>query len=51
LGHGTLPVKLGAVFVPGGVAGLVYWVLAYWAGVPAAREMLAFFLRRKSVHQ
>src|SRR5580765_2086632 len=51
LGHGTLPVKLGAVFVPGGIAGLVYWVLAYWAGVPAAREMLAFFLRRKSVHQ
>src|SRR5207244_476701 len=27
-GHRTLPVKLGAVFVPGAVAGAVYWLLA-----------------------
>src|SRR5947207_3018525 len=26
LGHATLPLKLGAVFVPGAIAGLVYWL-------------------------
>ena len=46
LGHGTLPVKLGAVFVPGAIAGLVYWLLALWAKVPAATEMLGLLFRK-----
>jgi putative peptidoglycan lipid II flippase len=45
-GHGTLPVKLGAVFVPGGIAVLVYWGVALWAKVPAAHDMAELFLRR-----
>jgi peptidoglycan biosynthesis protein MviN/MurJ (putative lipid II flippase) len=39
LGHGTLMLKVGMVFVPGGVAVLVYWLVALWFGVAAAREM------------
>src|SRR5260370_41874320 len=31
LGHTTLPLKLGAVFLPGAIAGLVYWLVAHWA--------------------
>jgi putative peptidoglycan lipid II flippase len=46
LGHGTLPVKLGAVFVPGGIAVLVYWGVALWTKVPAAHDMAELFLRR-----
>jgi putative peptidoglycan lipid II flippase len=50
LGHATLPVKFGAVFVPGTIACLVYWLVAWWAKVPAAREtmgMLGGRFRRK----
>jgi putative peptidoglycan lipid II flippase len=39
LGHNTLALKIGAVFVPGAIAGLVYWVVALWLKVPAAREL------------
>jgi hypothetical protein len=46
LGHDTLPVKLGAVFVPGAIAGVTYWLLALWGKVPAATEILAFLSRR-----
>jgi putative peptidoglycan lipid II flippase len=46
LGHTTVALKLGAVFVPGGIACLVYWALALWLKVPAARETTDFFLRR-----
>jgi putative peptidoglycan lipid II flippase len=38
LGVRTLPLKLGDVFVPGAVAGLIYWLLALYAKVPAAKE-------------
>ena len=31
--------KVGMVFVPGGAAVLVYWLVALWFGVAAAREM------------
>jgi len=52
IGHGSLASKIGAVFVPGGVATLVYWMVALWLKVPAATEMSAFvlqkFRRRKS---
>ncbi|MGA2866214.1 MAG: murein biosynthesis integral membrane protein MurJ [Verrucomicrobiota bacterium] len=44
LGHGSLPLKLGAVFVPGTVAGLAYWVTALAGKVPAATEITALVL-------
>ncbi len=46
LGHGNLGLKLGAVFVPAGVAGLVYGLAALALKVPAAKEMLDFALAR-----
>jgi len=46
LGHATLPLKLGAVFVPGTCAALVYWLVALWANIPAAREILELPRRR-----
>jgi len=39
LGHATLVVKLGAVFVPGTVAGVSYWSLAALARIPSARDV------------
>jgi putative peptidoglycan lipid II flippase len=49
-GHRALPIKLGAVFIPGGIASLAYWIIAYVAKVPAAHEMLSLLtrLRRKT---
>jgi putative peptidoglycan lipid II flippase len=46
LGHATLAIKLGAVFVPGSIAGVVYCLIAYWAKVPAAREMVGLLEHR-----
>ena len=40
LGHATLPLKVGAVFVPAAAAVLVYWLVALWAGIAAPREMI-----------
>ena len=44
LGHASLALKIGAVFVPAGVAGGFYWVGALLCHVPAAREMTEFAL-------
>jgi putative peptidoglycan lipid II flippase len=46
LGHETLALKLGAVFVPAGIAGLVYWLFALACKIPAAREMTEFVLAK-----
>ena len=46
LGHKTIALKIGAVFVPAGVAGLVYWLLALAFKIPAAKEMAEFALAR-----
>jgi putative peptidoglycan lipid II flippase len=46
LGHGTLPIKLGAVFVPGGVAVMAYWLVALWAKVPAAHDTAELVFNR-----
>jgi putative peptidoglycan lipid II flippase len=50
LGHETLALKIGAVFVPAGAAGLVYGILALVFKIPAAHEManLVFGKFRKS---
>ena len=42
LGHRTLGLKLGAVFVPAGIAGGFYLLLAWFCKIPAAQEMTAF---------
>jgi putative peptidoglycan lipid II flippase len=46
LGHAGLAFKLGAVFVPGGAACAVYWLVALWLKVPAAHEMSDLLLRK-----
>jgi putative peptidoglycan lipid II flippase len=46
LGHATAALKIGAVFVPGGIASLVYWLVAISAKVPAAHDMFVLFQRR-----
>jgi putative peptidoglycan lipid II flippase len=46
IGHASLALKIGAVFVPAGIAGGTYWVIALLCRVPAAREMTAFALAR-----
>jgi peptidoglycan biosynthesis protein MviN/MurJ (putative lipid II flippase) len=52
IGHGTLALKIGAVFVPATVAGTLYWLAALAFKIPAASEIfdfaLARFRRRKS---
>jgi len=46
LGHRSLPLRLGAVFVPGALAGLLYWAAALWMNIPAAREMTQLVARK-----
>jgi putative peptidoglycan lipid II flippase len=46
LGHGTLVLKICAVFVPAIAAGLVYGIFALAFKVPAAKEMLEFALQK-----
>lgn len=45
LGHATLLLKLGAVFVPAAVAGAVYWFAALAMKVPAAAEIASLLSR------
>ena len=46
LGHGTILLKLGAVFVPALLAGLVYWFVALRMEIPVAQEMTVFALAK-----
>ena len=46
LGHATFSRKLGAVFVPGALAGLSYWFVAWRMNIPAAREMTALLMQK-----
>ena len=48
IGHATLALKIGAVFVPAGIAGLVYWLAAMAFKIPAAKEMTALRWRNSS---
>ena len=45
-GHARLWQKVGAVFIPGGIAALIYWLVALLARVPAAHDILALVRRR-----
>jgi len=46
IGHATIALKIGAVFVPAGIAGLIYWVVAMVFKIPAAKEMTEFALAK-----
>ena len=46
IGHATLTLKIGAVFVPAIVASALYWMGALAFKVPAANEILEFALAR-----
>ena len=46
LGHGTLALKIGAVFVPAAIAGIFYWLIALVLKISAAKEMMEFALAR-----
>jgi putative peptidoglycan lipid II flippase len=46
LGHATMALKLGAVFVPAVIAGGIYWLLALACKIPAAKEMTDFALAK-----
>jgi putative peptidoglycan lipid II flippase len=46
IGHATLALKLGAVFVPAIVAGSLYWLAALAFKIPEASEILEFALAR-----
>jgi putative peptidoglycan lipid II flippase len=45
-GHATLWMRLGEVFVPMVLGAVVYFGLAWWLKVPAAREMVGLVLAR-----
>ncbi len=46
LGHETLARKIGAVFVPATVAGILYWLMAMAFKIPAATEIFEFGMAR-----
>jgi putative peptidoglycan lipid II flippase len=46
LGHETLLLKFGAVFVPATIAGIMYWATSFWGKVPAAHDIFALFRKR-----
>jgi peptidoglycan biosynthesis protein MviN/MurJ (putative lipid II flippase) len=50
LGHQTIGLKIGEVFVPAGIAGTVYWLVALAFKIPAAKEMTEFALNRFKKH-
>jgi TRAP-type C4-dicarboxylate transport system permease small subunit len=51
LGHATLGLKLGAVFVPMGLGTAIYFGIAMWLRVPYVKEIFATlpFARRRSL--
>jgi putative peptidoglycan lipid II flippase len=46
LGHEQLWTRLLGVFVPMGMGGLVFWLVAWAARVPAAKDIMGLFYRR-----
>ncbi|HVV00448.1 MAG TPA: lipid II flippase MurJ, partial [Verrucomicrobiae bacterium] len=46
LGNTALFARIGAVFVPSAVAAILYWTAAYYAKVPAARDIIALARRK-----
>jgi putative peptidoglycan lipid II flippase len=46
IGHATLALKVGAVFVPAGIAGAFYWLAALAWKIPAAKDLTDFALAK-----
>ena len=46
LGHESLMLKFGSVFGPMLPAATVYWLIALWVGVPAARDVANLLVRK-----
>lgn len=46
LGHRTVALQIGEVFVPAGIAGLVYWLTALAFKIPMAKELVEFALTK-----
>jgi putative peptidoglycan lipid II flippase len=46
IGHQTIALKIGAVFAPAGIAGMVYWLMALAFKIPAAKEVTEFALAK-----
>jgi putative peptidoglycan lipid II flippase len=46
IGHANVALKIGAVFVPAGIAGGLYWLLALALKIPAAKEITEFALAK-----
>jgi putative peptidoglycan lipid II flippase len=46
LGHATIALKIGAVFVPAGLAGAAYLAITLGAQIPAAKEIMDFALAK-----
>jgi hypothetical protein len=46
VGHATFAQKLGEVFVPMILAGLIYWGVTLWLKVPGAQDILGLLRRR-----
>jgi putative peptidoglycan lipid II flippase len=46
LHHATLALRIGAVFAPAGIAGMVYWLMALAFKIPAAKEVTEFALAK-----
>ena len=46
LGHQTLALKIGEVFAPAILAGLIYGTIALAFKIPAAKEMVEFAFAR-----
>jgi putative peptidoglycan lipid II flippase len=46
IGHATIALKIGAVFVPAILAGTIYGILALAFKIPASKEMLEFALHK-----
>ena len=50
LGHDGLAIRLGAVFVPMTLAGLIYWAITFYLRVPAAQEIAALVWQKLHVN-
>ena len=46
IGHATIALRIGAVFVPAGIAGSFYIITALKLKIPAAHELMAFATKR-----
>jgi putative peptidoglycan lipid II flippase len=44
-GHHSVATRLGQVFVPGSIAAALYWALAWWGSIPAARDITRLLRR------